>query len=104
MYLKNYQENPEDIISEIVEVSNRSCDLNYSYCDEFIDRYLATEDLNDITNFSFKKYPVLSERPFVIICKKVMEDKKEIIDYLKIHERFNPCSIAWNNELYNEIN
>lgn len=101
---RNPNINPEEVISEIVQVSTRSCDPDgCEGIEEFAERYLSSECFEDIDSFSFRKYKKQEIKPFAILYRRVLRDKADIVEYLRIHERFNPSYICWCNEVYNTV-
>ena len=104
-FLKKHPDsNPEDIISEMVLVSNRSCDSDGCYdLEEFADRYLSEEFFENIDCFSFRKCDKQKIKSFALIYRRVLEDKTEILEYLRVHNNLNPSYMCWSNEIYNTV-
>lgn len=83
----------ENAVTTIVQVSNNNCGNDFD-ADMFSERYLSSEDPEiDPNTYAVKKYKKGKPRPYSLIYRDVIENKKDIISFLSSSNE--KCYILW---------
>jgi len=97
-----------EISSEIVYISNRSCNPDYSFPEDFAERYLTEEYFDESNNQSFYHISKRDRKkacPFSVFYDETITDKNEIVDYIcnRLDSSIVKSYLLWNNPVYNSM-
>jgi len=108
--ISNYKVNPEDAVSELVDVSNGSCDPDRAYISDFVERYLTNEYYDEYFDenqgfYHIKKKDRKEPKSFAIYYSESLTDKNEISDFItnRLSSSNGKNYLLWTNPVYNSL-